>query len=238
VDLSRSAILGPIAVVVALAVPRAAADPGGYEYGTAAPEGPSSGTLLSRRNELVGAVLPFKGTVEPRFAAHTVVLQRLEPGGTWTEVARTVADAQGAFRTAWTTDHIGRFTLRAMPLPDEGSTAAAVPTASRAITVFRLAVATLFGPGLYGRRTACDRRLTRKLRGVAHRTLPCGTRVDLYYRGRTVTVPVVDRGPFRKGVSWDLTTATAKDLRLTTTDTIGAVRVRPDSAQPPATVSP
>lgn len=32
--------------------------------------------------------------------------------------------------------------------------------------------------------------------GVAHRTLPCGTRVVLCYRGRCVTSLVVDSGPW------------------------------------------
>jgi rare lipoprotein A (peptidoglycan hydrolase) len=49
---------------------------------------------------------------------------------------------------------------------------------------------------------------------------------SLLYRGRTVTVPVVDRGPFRKGTSWDLTWATARALGMRQTATIGAARVR------------
>ena len=32
--------------------------------------------------------------------------------------------------------------------------------------------------------------------GVANRTLPCGTLVQVSYRGHTVTVPVLDRGPY------------------------------------------
>jgi rare lipoprotein A (peptidoglycan hydrolase) len=47
--------------------------------------------------------------------------------------------------------------------------------------------------------------------GVAHRTLPCGTRVAIHYRGRSVTVPVVDRGPYTSA-TWDLTEATAQAL--------------------------
>ena len=62
-----------------------------------------------------------------------------------------------------------------------------------------------FGPGLYGNGTACGQTLTRTLVGVAHRTLPCGTLVTFRYNGRTVTVPVVDRGPYVAGRTWDLT---------------------------------
>ena len=67
--------------------------------------------------------------------------------------------------------------------------------------------------------------MSRTLLGVAHRKLPCGTDVALTYEGRTITVPVVDRGPFKRGRRWDLTIAAAKALGFTFTDRIGAVRV-------------
>lgn len=64
-----------------------------------------------------------------------------------------------------------------------------------------------YGPGFYGQRTACGYALTETLRGVAHRTLPCGTLVTFRNpaNGRTATVPVVDRGPYVAGRQWDLT---------------------------------
>lgn len=64
-----------------------------------------------------------------------------------------------------------------------------------------------YGPGFYGRRTACGYALTTSLRGVAHRSLPCGTLVEFRNpaNGRTITVPVVDRGPYVDGRQWDLT---------------------------------
>ena len=46
------------------------------------------------------------------------------------------------------------------------------------------------------RRSAC----ARDTLGVAHKTLPCGTQVTFYRGGRFVTVAVIDRGPFRRGV--------------------------------------
>ena len=42
--------------------------------------------------------------------------------------------------------------------------------------------------------------------------MPCGTQVALYYGGRTITVPVIDRGPYANHADWDLTEATAKLL--------------------------
>jgi rare lipoprotein A (peptidoglycan hydrolase) len=48
--------------------------------------------------------------------------------------------------------------------------------------------------------------------GVANRTLPCGSRVKLRYRGRTISVPVIDRGPYAAGRDFDLTEATKARL--------------------------
>lgn len=67
--------------------------------------------------------------------------------------------------------------------------------------------ASWYGPGFYGNRTACGQILTEGLIGVAHKTLPCGTLV--YFRnprnGATASAPVVDRGPYVAGRTWDLT---------------------------------
>lgn len=38
-------------------------------------------------------------------------------------------------------------------------------------------LASWYGPGLYGNRMACGGRLTTSTWGVAHKALPCGTRV-------------------------------------------------------------
>lgn len=39
---------------------------------------------------------------------------------------------------------------------------------------------------------------------VAHKTLPCGTKVRLLYRGRKITARVWDRGPYVGGRDFDL----------------------------------
>jgi hypothetical protein len=64
-----------------------------------------------------------------------------------------------------------------------------------------------YGPGFYGNRTACGYAMTESLQGVAHKTLPCGTKITFKNpaNGRTITVPVVDRGPYVSGRQWDLT---------------------------------
>jgi rare lipoprotein A len=87
---------------------------------------------------------------------------------------------------------------------------------------YRPVKATWYGPGLYGNRLACGGRLRHATVGVAHKRLPCGTKVALRYRGRTVVVPVIDRGPYARGVSYDLTEATARKLGMTQTARVAA----------------
>ena len=72
--------------------------------------------------------------------------------------------------------------------------------------------ATWYGPGLWGNRTACGMSLQPTVIGVAHKRLPCGTRVTFSHAGNSVPATVIDRGPFRKGYAWDLTKRTAKLL--------------------------
>lgn len=66
--------------------------------------------------------------------------------------------------------------------------------------------ASWYGPGFYGKRTACGLAYTKTILGVAHRSLPCGTLVEFRNpeNGRTRVVPVIDRGPYVAGRTWDL----------------------------------
>jgi rare lipoprotein A len=200
------------------ALPVAAlASPGGVAYQQPVAAVPATDAVL------LGQVTHVRGTAA---AGQTIVLERRAAAGPWVQVATTVAGAHGAFDAAWKADSTGHFDLRARPATTDGAAAAAAAAQQiSTVTVFRQAVATWFGPGFYGHRTACGQRLTHRLLGVANRTLPCGTKVSLLYRGRTITVPVVDRGPFAHGASFDLTSATAQALGMTVTSRIGAVRV-------------
>ena len=72
--------------------------------------------------------------------------------------------------------------------------------------------ASWYGPGFYGNRTACGQRLRKTSFGVAHKTLPCGTRVAFAYNGAWVRAKVIDRGPYIKGRAWDLTRPLARAL--------------------------
>ncbi|CAB4346911.1 unannotated protein [freshwater metagenome] len=60
--------------------------------------------------------------------------------------------------------------------------------------------------------------------GVAHKTLPCGTMLDFSFHGKSITVPVIDRGPYGPGISYDLTIQAARRLGFVDTGR-GAVGV-------------
>jgi rare lipoprotein A len=81
-----------------------------------------------------------------------------------------------------------------------------------AFTAFKIAGATWYGPGFYGHRTACGQTLRPGTLGVAHRSLPCGTAVKFVYEGRQIVTRVIDRGPYAKGVAWDLTNGVREAL--------------------------
>jgi rare lipoprotein A len=213
-------------IACALCAPAAAraADPpptGGTPAPTADP------ALTASEHVLIGKVAVFRGSL-PGDAGRTVTLERLEPEtAQWVPIATATIGADGTYLARWRADVTGRLATRATVVRgDEAGAALALAEPLEAtMTVYRPAVATWYGPGFYGRKTACGLRMTRTLLGVAHRKLPCGTQVALTYKGRAITVPVVDRGPFKRGRKWDLTSAAATALGFTYTDRLGAIPV-------------
>jgi rare lipoprotein A (peptidoglycan hydrolase) len=89
-----------------------------------------------------------------------------------------------------------------------------------AFSPLRSAGATWYGPGLYGRQTACGQVLQPQTIGVANRDLPCGTTVKLVYRGRQLVTRVIDRGPYGGGNDWDLTNGARQALAFEGSDRI------------------
>jgi rare lipoprotein A (peptidoglycan hydrolase) len=129
----------------------------------------------------------------------------------------------------------------AAPAPSAESSSTAAPSGHR---IHSTGIATWFGPGFYGHRTACGQTLTPAVIGVANRTLPCGTLIRVTYAGHALTVPVLDRGPYSHiGASWDLTSGAAQALGITETVRIGTHIVgsaanTPALGLPPASVNP
>jgi rare lipoprotein A len=194
----------------------------------------SDGThsIAARADTLLGKVARFRGTVPAAHAGRLVAIERWDlKRGAWVITARARVRDDGAYLARWRTNTIGRFRVRAV-LVSSGSAQASAATPEIAVTVYKPAIATWYGPGFYGNTTACGQEMTKSLVGVAHRTLPCGTQVAITYGGRSMVVPVVDRGPFANGADWDLTYAAAMSLGFTHTDRIGAVRLRDQQPAP------
>lgn len=200
--------------------------PGPDRVATEPSVGPG-GTLLVRPAVIVDHRLRIRGTMDDHRSRRSVSIERLLQDGRWKQIARTRTKQGGTFSASWRTAHTGQYTLRAVytSARRRASTAQASATGTTPIRVYRSSRATFFGPGFYGNRTACGQTLTHTTIGVAHRTLPCGTMVDLYSKGHHLVVPVIDRGPFHKGVVWDLTSATAAAMGFTGSGKIAALRL-------------
>jgi hypothetical protein len=184
-------------------------------------------TLESDASAFVRTGLSVTGTVPAGDAGAAVEIDELAASGaggatpSWTAVAAVRAAADGSFAASWRPVHPGPVTIRALLQGSKASSATSTAPAV-SVTVYRRAIATLYGPGFYGHRTACGVILRRRTIGVANRTLPCGTEVQVYYDGGVTTVPVIDRGPYAHHANWDLTMAAGTALGMTGTATIGA----------------
>ena len=68
--------------------------------------------------------------------------------------------------------------------------------------------------------------LERRTVGVAHKTLPCGSRVVVRYKGRFLRTKVIDRGPYANHAKWDLTRRAARLVGFEYTDEIRVAKLR------------
>jgi rare lipoprotein A len=173
-------------------------------------------TVTALPSATLAKVARFRGAGSSADAGRAVKIQQQNAAATrWSTIATARVAGDGSFVARWTPQHIGRFTLRAV---------VGTSTAPLSVTVYKPALATWYGPGFFGKTTACGVPLTPDLEGLAHRTLPCGTQVAVNYGGRSLVLPVIDRGPYGgNGAQWDVTQAAAEALGMTTTVTLGAV---------------
>jgi len=222
--------------IAVLAAPAAMAGDEPSTGGAQAPPPPQTEGVISAKGPQIevatraGAMLRklarFRGSVAAAAAGRTVTIERFDDATqAWTKIAGTTVASDGTYLARWRTKSPGVFRVRAV-LQSGSQAIAASASPELAISVHRPAMATWYGPGFYGRKTACGVRMSRTLLGVAHKKYPCGTQVAVLYKGRRITVPVVDRGPFRHGTSYDLTAATAQALGFEHTDRLGAIRLR------------
>lgn len=160
------------------------------------------------------------GTLAASDAGQPVALEIQSKPGIWVAAATSTVAPDGSYSIPWIAKGVGTYAMRVVS-GALASAAASISSPQSTLVILKSVIATWYGPGLYGRRTACGERLTRYIVGVANRKLPCGTPVTLYYAGRELTVPVIDRGPYANGASFDLTSATAQELGITETVSVG-----------------
>ena len=161
---------------------------------------------VSGHSVLSGDSVTVRGKVRPG-GGHRV---KVVFGGPEREVIAIHTKSNGTFRVKWDAGRIGNYDVTAYGVHDRRVRGSHSP--SRHLTSYRLAGASYYGPGLYGNGVACGGTLEPETLGVANKTLPCGTMVKLRYHGRSITVPVIDRGPYVAGRDYDLTEATKERL--------------------------
>lgn len=202
-----SSALAQAPVIPTVTAPVVVPAAGGAPVISAPSRVPTSGRLA----RISGKHLTYRtgSTVSVRGRATTAPIRlELRVGST----GRKVADA--------TANPGNRFKLEGSALPGEalrlivhradGPETTDVPVGT--VRRLRPALASWYGPGLYGNRTACGQTLSTALKGVAHKSLPCGTQLTVRYGGRSTTATVVDRGPYAGAREFDLTSATAQAI--------------------------
>lgn len=172
---------------------------------------------LKPRHVMAGAHTTVKGRLLPRDGSRKVVVLR-KVDGKWKVIERTRVRS-GRYATSIKGRTPSRRRIKVVFPGDVDNLRS---KRKRTLKIYDPDLATWYGPGLYGNGTACGQRLERGTLGVAHRTLPCGTMVSIVYNGRSITVPVIDRGPFTDA-EWDLTQETAERIGFSGTDTIGTL---------------
>lgn len=154
-------------------------------------------------NVLAGQAVQVRGRLLPAQRGRKVALQARQ-NGSWNTLATARTGSAGRFVLRYVAGSAGQQLIRVRFAGDRlnGRTTAQAGQ----MTVFRAAEASWYDDG---GNTACGFHAGL---GVANRTLPCGTKVEFRYGGRTVTATVDDRGPYVTGRDWDLNQNTAAAL--------------------------
>jgi rare lipoprotein A len=173
---------------------------------------------VTKHSVLSGDSVALRGKVRPG-GAHQV---KVVVGGPDRQTLALRTKSNGTFRVKLNAGEIGNYEVEAFGV--HGKRVRGSHSKVRHLTSYRFAGASYYGPGLYGNGVACGGTLEPGTLGVANKTLPCGTLVTLRYNGRSVRVPVVDRGPYVAGREFDLTEATKQALGFGDTGEVWSTR--------------
>jgi rare lipoprotein A len=176
-------------------------------------------SITSRRvNVRAGRTARVGGRLEPAAPGRTVTLERRAGRRGWRAIDKARTTGTGRFTLRYRARRADTAPIRVRFAGDAG-TAPAVRRAGR-LNVYRPALASWYGPGLYGNRLGCGGTLHAGTLGVAHKSLPCGSRVVLRKGKRIVRTRVIDRGPYVGSREFDLTQATKRRLGFGSTGTV------------------
>lgn len=169
-----------------------------------------------------GRAASIRGELRPGWEGRKVALQR-HGGEGWDTVDTATTRAGGRYTLRYQRPSPSAVRVRVVFTGDEANSPAANNAGFMAFQ--RRAQASWYGPGFYGRRTACGKTMSASIQGVAHKGLPCGTLVTLRHGDETVTVPVIDRGPYSGNREFDLAYRTKRDLGFGSTGRVWVAAV-------------
>ena len=174
-------------------------------------------SVLARRTHVrAGRTARIAGRVRPAASGRLVVLQR-RAHHRWVTIDRTRTRSHGRYTLRYRTRDSISAALRVRVAGGHHVTGRTRRVGR--LEAFRPALASWYGEG---QALACGGHLTPGMMGVAHKSLPCGTKITIRYRGRTVRVPVVDRGPYSGAREFDLGPGVRSALHF---DGVGTVQV-------------
>ena len=138
----------------------------------------------------LGDKIKVKGTVAPAIGRRSVIVTT---AGDKTSVK---TNSKGSFTAKLTPDDYG---TQAVKVKARGDKIAAGSTDKAGkVTVYRPGEASWYGGSLYGNGMACGGTLHASTLGVAHKSLPCGTKVRIRYEGKEVAGPGRRSRPVRR----------------------------------------
>lgn len=143
---------------------------------------------------IAGRQVFFNGSVG-KAATRTVSLQIKQPPGQWSTVARGDVRRK-RYKIKATITRPGSFDYRIVgaEVASAGVSRRSFEPRTGKITVYKPIFATWFGGKEWvGNTMACGKKLTDETVAVAHPSLPCGTVLELYLKGKTIVAPVEDR---------------------------------------------
>jgi rare lipoprotein A len=157
---------------------------------------------------LAGRTVAIRGRLKDACAGVRVRLQQRSGHG-WRALASARVSRHGHFALTYQAPEAGTAGLR---VAFKGGHGLHATTASvGAVTAMHPAVASWY----YDYPQLGDACGFHAAYGIANKTLPCGTKVTLSYRGRTVVATVDDRGPYIAGRDYDLGLSTQRALGMT-----------------------